>query len=78
LTLSGLHFDSDAAACVTGKRRETDIVVGICDIVQQLLGAKLTCVAAKQIVIPAKASSTPRPIGSVTNISGVYHRNLRT
>jgi hypothetical protein len=39
LTLSGLHFDSDAAACVTGKRRETDIVVGICDIVQQLLGA---------------------------------------
>jgi hypothetical protein len=39
LTLSGLHFDSDAAACVTGKRRETDVVVVACVIVQHLFGA---------------------------------------
>jgi hypothetical protein len=40
LALSGWYFDSDAAACGTSKRRETDIVVVICVNVQQWVGVR--------------------------------------
>jgi hypothetical protein len=39
LALSGWYFDSDAAACGTSKRRETDIVVINCVNAQQRVGA---------------------------------------